>query len=186
MKPPLKQLSVFIALTIFSLMVSAPYSAQDDACDTYTILQIDTPHLTDAGLDLRELSCVTIFVSTIEDEVPVISHVFVIPETTVGAYLRGVDLTGQDLVGIDFSYANLSEATLIGIEASTVMFIETNFTAADLSDSNLSYAYFNYAVFIDANFANSNLEGAELSDADMTRTDFTDAITTGAIGYDDN
>jgi uncharacterized protein YjbI with pentapeptide repeats len=149
---------ILVALLVFSL----PTFAQDkEACETYDIVRIDTPQLAEAGIDLRDVRCTTIFVEapdgTGDGGATIITHVFVIPESTVGAYLKGVDLQGQDLIGIDFSYANLTDANLTNIQAEGVMFIETNFTQADLTGAQAPFAYFNFAVFAEANAQSANL-----------------------------
>jgi len=181
----LKREMVFATLSIIVLFASAllvPSFAQNDVCRGYDIVQIDTVSFVDAGIDLSEVRCTSFHVV---DEDGMITDIFVIPESTVGSYLRGADLTGMDLVGIDFSYAILRDAMLQDISAQGVMFVETDFSFADLSNSDLSFAYFNFASLQEANLTEANLSGAELTGADFTLADMTNTNVEGAIGYED-
>ncbi len=165
------------------LLLVLPTFAQnnDENCESYETVTVDSPALVEEGIELGEVRCMTIMVV---DGEGLITHVFVIPESLVGAYLRGADLRGVDLTGLDFSYAVLRDAILSGISASTVMFIDTDFSNADLSESDLSYAYFNFSLLQGTNFTGADLTGAELSDTFILSTDFTDAVMDGVIGYE--
>ena len=172
---------VLIAVLISLVAIPAVGQSDDDACESYETVTINSPALIEEGIDLEEVRCTTIFV---EDDEGAVTHVFVIPESTVGAYLRGADLSGADLTALDLSYAILRDADLTEVSAPTVMFIETDFTGADFSNSDLSFAYFNFAVFQFTSFLGANLTGAELSDAFIRSVDFTDAIMDDVIGYE--
>ena len=180
----MKRLILFVLILCLSgLSLPAAAQSDSDACETYDTVTIGSTALVDEGIDLAEVRCTTIFVENENEE---ITHVFVIPESLVAAYLRGVDLSGLDLTAFDLSYAILRDADLSEVLASSVMFIETDFTNADLSASDLSFAYFNFAIFQFTNFVEANLTGAELSDAFIRSADFTDATMDDVIGYESN
>lgn len=172
---------ITVILVLIMAVIPAGAQSNKEGCESYETVTIGSPALIDEGIDLTEVRCTTLFV---QDEDGLITNVFVIPESLVGAYLPGADLSGVDFTGLDFSYAVLRNAMLSGISASTVMFIDTDFSDADLSESDLSYAYFNFAVLDGTNFTGADLTGAELSDAFILSTDFTDALMDGVIGYE--
>ncbi|MEQ9031027.1 MAG: pentapeptide repeat-containing protein [Aggregatilineales bacterium] len=125
---------VVIALLVALSAITIHAQTIDDTCNSYDTITVSSPAIVDEGVDLNEIRCTTIFV---EDEDGLITQVFVIPESLVGAYLRGVDLSGVDLTPYDLSYAVLRDATLQNVNASAVMFIETDFTNVDFTESDL-------------------------------------------------
>lgn len=181
----ISRIGLSLSALLFSILLVFPVVAQDtaDACVGYETITISSPALVEEGVDLQTVRCTTIFVQSDEGA---ITHVFVIPESFVGAYLRGVDLRGTDIVGIDFSYANLRDAQLQQLSASAVMFIETDFTDADLSESDLTFGYLSYSVLVGANLTGADLTGAELTEADITDSDMTDTILDNVIGYEED
>ena len=166
---------------LMCLMPLAVFAQTPEPCESYEIITVDTPNFSEAGLDLATLRCTTIFVTNEDGETV---NVFVIPESSAGAYLRGADLSGQDLTQLDLSFANLRDATLRDISASGVMFIGADFSNADLSESDVSYAYFNFATLVNASLVDADLQWAELSQSDMRDTDLTGANMDNVIGYD--
>jgi len=178
----MKRVLLFVVISFFSI-VALPTHAQDfiDECETYELIEVETPNFEEANLDIRTLQCATVHVLNEDGD---IVDVFVIAESTIGSYLRGADLSGQDLTDIDFSFANLRNAILSEIEAELVMFVNSDFTGANLDSANLSFAYFNFATLTEASLVNANLQGAELSEAEMRFTDLAGANLDGVIGYE--
>lgn len=177
----MKRIILLIIISLLAIPLSTIHAQDVDTCETYELITVDTPNFADAGLDIRTLRCATVHVL---DEDGAIVDVFVIPESTIGSYLRGADLSGQDITDLDFSFANLRSAILQAISAEQVMFIDSDFTQADLSNADLSFAYFNFATLTDTTLIDANLQGAELSEAEMRGTDLTGANLDDVIGYE--
>ncbi len=178
----MKRYIVLFLIFVLTLPTLSIYG-QDfiDECETYELIEVETPNFEDAGLDIRTLRCATVHVL---NEDGAIVDVFIIAEDTIGSYLRGADFSGQDITDLDFSFANLRDAILNEITAEFVMFVNSDFTRATLDSANLSFAYFNFATLTEASLVNANLQGAELSDADLIFSNLEGANLDNVIGYE--
>jgi uncharacterized protein YjbI with pentapeptide repeats len=108
------------------------------------------------------------------------------------AKLIGVQFNNANLSGANFSYADLSDADLLFTSFSTpanfnsanltratlsgLNLANSNFENANLTDSNLSFAHLDNANFTNANFTNANLVGANLQNATLTGAKFNGVI----------
>ena len=98
-----------------------------------------------------------------------------------GADLENADMRFTKIVGVDFSYANLSSASMDGVQAGRANFSYADLTRAGATQGRATgYAASKSSNFESANFQGATLKFVNFQQQDLSYANMTDANLTGA------